>query len=81
MRHLDTELGVDFLFTYHEHNNGNFNYQCKEPKTRHQDVKPECTNNREVDGLIVQDKLSTIALMSIHHSRNMQPFVRPNPKI
>ena len=48
--HPDTELGVDFLFTYHEQNYQDFKYQCKEPKTRNQDVKPECTNNRDLDG-------------------------------
>ena len=80
--HPDTELGVDFLFTYHEHNNRYFKYQCKEPKTRKQDLKPECTNNRKFrDGLILQDKLSTFALRSIHLSRNMQPFVGANQRI
>ena len=80
--HPDTELGVDFLFTYHEHNNWYFKYHCKEPKTRKQDLKPECTNNRKFrDGLIIQNKLSTFALRSIHLSRNMQPFVGANQRI
>ena len=80
--HPDTELGVDFLFTYHEHNNWYFKYHCKEPKTRKQDLKPECTNNRKFrEGLIIQDKLSTFALRSIHLSRNMQSFVGANQRI
>ena len=78
----DTELGVDFLFTYHEHNNRDFKYHCKEPKTREQDLKPQCTNNRKFrEGLIIQDKLSTFALWSIHLSRNMEPFVGANQRI
>ena len=80
--HPDTELGVDFLFTHHEHNNRDFKYQCKEPKTRKQDLKPEGTNTRKFrDGLIIQDKLATFALRSIHLSRNMQPLVRANQRI
>ena len=71
--HLDTELGIDFLFT----TNITIGISTISAKAKNQ----ECTNNRELDGLIIQDKLSTFALMSIHHSRNMQPFVRPNPKI
>ena len=46
-----TELGLDFLFTSVPRSNyRDFNYQCKEPKTRNQDVKPECTNNSDLDG-------------------------------
>ena len=51
--HPDTELGVDLLFTYHEVTMGistiSANPDCKEPKTRNQDVKPDCKNNGDLD--------------------------------
>ena len=41
--HPDTELGVDFLDFLRV-----FQISVQEPKTRNQDVKPECTNNGHV---------------------------------
>ena len=77
-----TELGVDFLFTSVPRSNyRDFNYQCKEPKTRNQDVKPECTNNGDLTGNDTRQTVNVCANVNSLLQLNMQPFVRANPKI